>query len=293
MNKPHWNRITIVGCGLIGASFALALRKSGACRQIAGWDSSAAVLSEAIARGIIDEGEESSAIGVSSDLLYLSMPVGEIIKFLAEHGARIAPGTLITDAGSTKVQVCRAAQRYLPETVRFIGGHPIAGSQNSGLAHARGELFENAAYVLIRGLGETSEDLSALRKTLELLGARVVFMTASEHDRTLALLSHLPQLLSSTLASTIEGHCDAETLGAVAGNGYRDMTRLAGSSWSMWRDILATAPHPIANALDEVIEKLMAVRDELHEQAHHDLIVLPHSRQLFERTQQKARAFSA
>jgi prephenate dehydrogenase len=117
-------------------------------------------------------------------------------------------------------------------------------------------------------------------------------MTASEHDRTLALLSHLPQLLSSTLASTIEGRCDAETLLAVAGNGYRDMTRLAGSSWTMWRDILATAPYPIANALDEVIEKLAAVRDELHEQENHDRVVLPHSRKLFERPETKARAYS-
>ena len=286
MNKPHWNRITIVGCGLIGASFALALRKSGTCRQIAGWDSSSSVLNDALERGIIDEAEQSSAIGASSALLYLSMPVGEIIKFLAEHGRRIAPGTLITDAGSTKVQVCRAAQVYLPDTVSFIGGHPIAGSQKSGLAHARGDLFENAPYVLTTGLTKPSKELIALRRTLESLGARVVFMTASEHDRTLALLSHLPQLLSSTLAATIEGRCDAETLLAVAGNGYRDMTRLAGSSWSMWRDILATAPYPIANALDEVIKKLSAVRDELHEQAHYEHVVLSYSRKLFERSQQ-------
>ncbi|HXM50877.1 MAG TPA: prephenate dehydrogenase/arogenate dehydrogenase family protein [Pyrinomonadaceae bacterium] len=290
MNKPQWKRVTVVGCGLIGASFAQALRKSGDCRQIAGWDSSSSVLNEALERGIVDEADQSSAIGTSSDLLYLSMPVGEIIKFLRERGGRIAPGALVTDTGSTKVKVCRAAQAYLSERVRFIGGHPIAGGQQSGLAHARGDLFENAPYVLtIGGRREPSKGSIALRKTLELLGARVIFMTAAEHDRTLALLSHLPQLMSSTLAAIVEGRCDAETLLGVAGTGYRDMTRLAGSSWSMWRDILATAPRPIAKALDEMIEKLTAVRDELHEQTNLGGVALPISRKLFDRSQQKRR----
>src|SRR5688572_9128722 len=148
-----WNRVTIIGCGLIGASFALALRRAGACAQIAGWDSSASELDEAVRTGVIDDVDQAFANpglvdaknpgeGVSrSDLIYLAMPVGEIIDFLRTRGSQIRPDAVITDAGSTKVEICRAARLYLPEAHQFIGGHPVAGSHLHGLAHARSDLF--------------------------------------------------------------------------------------------------------------------------------------------------------
>jgi len=280
-----WNRVTIVGCGLIGASFALAVRRSGACGRIAGWDSSDAVLREALGRGIIDEVDQSATTGrpSESDLLYLAMPVGEIINFLREKGWRIKHGALVTDAGSTKTEVCRAARLHLPKEVRFIGGHPITGSHHSGPTNARAELFAGAPYVLIEEDGqETSRELKALTATLELVGARVTTMTAAEHDQALALLSHLPQLLSSALVATIEQGTNAGAL--LAGPGYRDMTRLAGSAWSMWGDILATNSLPIAHALNQMIERLTVVRDELVGKAKCPTLALPISRGLFERS---------
>lgn len=263
-----WNRVTVVGCGLIGASFALALRRAGACERIAGWDSSAAVLTEALERGIIDEIDQPLADGCvsQSELFYLAMPVGEIIRFLRERGRQTERGAIITDAGSTKAQVCRAAREHLPEGRLFVGGHPVAGSHHAGLAHARHDLFAGAPYALITGDGgEDGQALEALKETVELLGARAVLTTAVEHDQAMAVVSHLPQLLSSALAAAAREQPDADALLNLAGPGYRDMTRLAASSWSVWRDILATNPAPVARALNVLIDKLAAVRDELQE----------------------------
>ena len=261
---PKWNRVTIVGCGLIGASFALALRESGTCGRIAGWDIAAEVLQEALQRGIIDQVDSSFVDGAvsQSDLIYLAMPVGGILKFLRAYGLQIKFGALITDAGSTKVEVCRAARQHLPDGIVFVGGHPIAGSQYSGLSYSNAELFTEAPYVLVNDRRET-DHFRALRETLSAIGARVTLMTPDAHDRALARVSHLPQLVSSTLAATLQSEPDGPSLLDLSGSGWRDMTRLAGSSWSMWRDILESNPGQIAAAVDVFAHKLDIVREEL------------------------------
>ena len=261
-----WNRVTIVDCGMIGASFALAMRRAGACAHLAGWDSSATALDEAVRGGVIDEVDQSFANDdpSSSDLIYLAMPVQEIIRFLRERGRQIKPGALITDAGSTKTEVCRAAQLHLPNDRQFVGGHPVAGSHLQGLSHARADLFSGAPYVLITSDDRHQErSFGALTDTLRLLGARVTLMAADEHDRVMALVSHLPQIVSNALAAVINEQPDAGALINLSGAGYRDMTRLAASSWSMWHDILATNSTLIGTALDTLIEKLAVLRDEL------------------------------
>lgn len=264
----HWNRVTIIGCGLIGASFALALRRASACAQIAGWDVSASVLDEAVRTGVIDEVDLAfSNEGVSSsDLVYLAMPVGEIIEFLREGVRQVKPGAVVTDAGSTKVEICHAARLHLTEGRQFIGGHPVAGSHLQGLAHARSDLFAGAPYVLITDRHQDERQAHiVLEEMLDLMGARVIFMTAVEHDRVMALVSHLQQIVSSALAAVTEDQPDTDALLRLSGAGYRDMTRLASSSWSMWGDILATNAAETAAALDALIRKLTAVRDELRE----------------------------
>jgi prephenate dehydrogenase len=260
-NSPIWNRVTVVGCGLIGASFAMALRRSRLAGTIAGWGSSDATLKKAVESGVIDEVDQALARGEasSSDLVYLATPVCEIVNFLAERGPGMRPGTVVTDAGSTKAEICRTAQEHLSAEAIFIGGHPVAGSQHTGLAHARAELFEGQPYVLV------GDGLELLRRTVEAFGARVRVMTAEEHDRALAMVSHLPQLLSSALRKTVGAKEGADALLDLSGAGYRDMTRLAASSWSIWRDILATNPAPIADALEEIIGNLEQARDELRE----------------------------
>jgi prephenate dehydrogenase len=193
------------------------------------------------------------------------MPVGAILEFLRNHGGKIKPGTTVTDAGSTKLEVCRVARQYLSDQILFVGGHPIAGSQHAGLAHARAGLFKDAPYVLIEDGKQNDERFIALKETLSSIGARVYEMDAEAHDRAMALVSHLPQLISSAISATVKDRTEAEELMKVTGSGYRDMTRLAASPWEMWRDILATNRGPIAGALNEVIERLTAVRTELED----------------------------
>ncbi|HEX8144395.1 MAG TPA: prephenate dehydrogenase/arogenate dehydrogenase family protein [Pyrinomonadaceae bacterium] len=276
--------MTIVGCGLIGSSFALAMKSADSGVRLAGWDESPSVLDEARRRNIIDEVDSSFAEGrvSSSDLVYLAMPVREIISFLRERGGQVKPGAVITDAGSTKEKVCDAARERLPKDRRFVGGHPIAGSHLRGPAHARAELFREAAYVLTTDEGSTDRQaLKAIRETLHLLGARVTLMTAREHDRAMALVSHLPQLVSSALASLIRDEHDADALMSLAGAGYRDWARLSGSSWGVWRDILATNPAQIASALDGLTERLAAVSRELRADAARDGDDLSATRAMF------------
>ena len=283
LTENGWGRVTVVGCGLIGASFALALRRAGACARVAGWDASPSALDEALTRGIIDEVDYAVADGgvSESDLVYLATPVGAIIEFLRERGPQIKPGAVVTDAGSTKREVCRAARESLPRDRHFVGGHPVAGSHLRGPAHARADLFEGAPYVLTvdesgRDRDEVDGDESecneserraraAFAETLRRIGARVTLMTAREHDRAMALVSHLPQLVSSTLAATVAAQPDGAALGRVAGAGFGDMTRLAASEWSVWRDILETNPSEVAAALDAFLSKLAMVRDELRD----------------------------
>lgn len=277
-------RVTIVGCGLMGASFALALRRYCPYVRIAGWDASSNVREQALERGIIDEIDEAFANErvSTSDLIYLAIPVRNIKSVLRDRGHQIAPGAIVSDAGSTKAEVCAAARNYLTNGQVFIGGHPVAGSHLGGLEHARADMFENAAYVLIKEDSEATkaafETMVALVKTL---GARVVVTTAAEHDQAMAFVSHLPQLISSVLAATIESQAEAETLKQMAGSGYRDMTRLAQSSWSMWGDIFATNTLPIANALNEMLDQLDLLRDELSEGSDRSNPPLPRTSALF------------
>ncbi|HJU54655.1 MAG TPA: prephenate dehydrogenase/arogenate dehydrogenase family protein [Pyrinomonadaceae bacterium] len=285
MNERVWKRVSIVGCGLVGASFALALRRAGLCERIAGWDSSTSVLDEALARGVIDEVDGALGEGAvsSSDLIYLAMPVREIINFLREQGAKVKPGALMTDAGSTKREVCRAACAAVPQDRQFVGGHPVAGHHMGGLAHARADLFEGASYVLIKE--EDARPLPALEvltEAIERLGARVRLLTAREHDRAMAIVSHAPQLVSSALAAVLREQENRAALENLAGAGYRDMTRLASSPWPIWRDILATNPSEIADAVDALAAKLSAVSAELREYAERGAGELNVMRELFE-----------
>lgn len=286
MSTQKWKHVTIVGCGLIGASFALALKRSGITARIAGWDCSETVLKTALERGVIDEVDRSFSDWTMSaaDLIYLAMPVGGIVGFLRKHGSQVKDGALITDTGSTKAEVCRAAREYLPQGRNFVGGHPITGSQHAGLAHARDDLFANATYVLVKDSDEV-DGLLELTQALEATEARVVFMTADEHDSTLALISHLPQLISTALAATVKSQSHANALLTIAGPGYRDMTRLAASPWSMWRDILATNPAPITLALSAMVQKLTMLESELQQCSGQKEVNLMAAQQMFEQAQ--------
>jgi prephenate dehydrogenase len=266
MTLCKWRQVTVVGCGLVGSSFALALKRNQISERVLGWDVSPPVLDEALDRGIIDEVDQSFSKGAVSnaELIYLAMPILQIVQFLRHHSSHVSCGAIITDSGSTKRTICSAASAHLPATIHFVGGHPIAGSHHSGPQHATADLFAAASYVLTRdNAAPDSAAFNKVRDTIAALGCQVQIMTAAEHDRVFALVSHLPQLLSSALATTIAQQPDSDALNRMAGPAFRDMTRLAGSSWSMWRDLLASNPREISTALDLVLAKLRAARDEL------------------------------
>ncbi|MGH9470334.1 MAG: prephenate dehydrogenase [Terriglobia bacterium] len=258
-----FRRVAIAGVGLIGGSWGLALRRHGFRGVRVGCDRPE-VLDRARALGAIDEGREKLSEALAgADLIILAAPVAAILRLLPEIKSSAGADALITDVGSTKRAICERAGEALGGTHLFLGGHPLAGKELSGIEHAEAALFENAAYTLTPQRGEDLDDPRALRfrEILSAFGARVLVMDAAAHDEAVAWLSHLPQLLSTGLASLATERPSLPL--ALAASGFRDATRLAGSPYALWRDICSTNLDNIQYALDAMILKLQSVRDHL------------------------------
>ncbi len=253
--------VAIVGVGLIGASFGLALRRAGFAGRILGVSSDRSIRA-AIDRHAIDEGVSLESAAAQADLVYLSQPISGILETLPRLAGLLKPGALVTDAGSTKRHIVEAAA---PLGSAFIGGHPMAGKTARGAAGAEPLLFEGRPYVLtpLEPAGMDDERVRSLVSWIEKIGARMVVLTPAEHDRLVAASSHLPQLLSTALASTLEQMPDPAPIAAVAGPGLLGMTRLALSSHEIWKDILATNGDEIAAALLLIEARLSELRRSL------------------------------
>ncbi len=265
----EFKHVCIVGCGLIGGSFALALRRAGFRGRITACGGSRSPRL-AVERGVVDAVEESFERDevCKADLIYLAAPIGGIIDFMRTRSERIRPGAIVTDAGSAKVEICRAAARLLPAGVTFIGGHPMAGGENTGVQYARADLFDRATYALMIGQGIDEAEFDRFMSLVESIGARVLLTRPEAHDAAVALISHLPQFVASALASLLSPERDVEIADralarALAATGWRDMTRLAGSAWSVWRDICLTNQPNISNALGSLIAELQSLKDSL------------------------------
>jgi prephenate dehydrogenase len=255
----RFNHLAIVGVGLIGGSFAMAARRAGLADRITGWGGKNS-LAKALANGVIDGIEDcfDRAEVSNADLVYLAAPIGGILDFLRTRGKLIKPGAIVTDAGSTKREICRTAHDLLPPAVHFVGGHPMAGSHRAGIDFARADLFKQAPYAIVKSGGEDSA-ISTIADVVQAIGARLVMTTAEHHDRVVARISHIPQLLSTALAVATADSIDEES-SRLAGPGFKDMTRLASSPWSVWQDICRTNADEITEALAEVIRELEASR---------------------------------
>jgi prephenate dehydrogenase len=265
-----YNRIAIVGVGLIGGSFALSARRAHLANRITGWDRED-VLAKGVSSGILDGVEDSFSSGRVSeaDLVYLAAPVGQIISFLRDHSSQLKPGSIVTDAGSTKREICRAALDHIPRDVHFVGGHPMAGSHNSGIEFATEDLFDDAAYAIVPIDGgdsaapasSGSDAAEQVARIVRALGSRPVFLTADEHDAAVAVLSHTPQLLATALAAAAsQGRTSAIEL---AGPGFYETIRLAASRWRVWEDICRTNRDEIASALGLLERVIDEMRHEL------------------------------
>ena len=270
-----FRRIAVLGTGLIGGSFGLAVRKHFAGARVIGWDREP-VLRQAEAAGAIHEGSADLPRALhGADLIYRALPVGLTIDLLAEIARRAEAHALVTDASSTKVKICRAAAEHFPlategrspDSPLFLGGHPMAGREVSGIAGADAALFSGAKYALIGKAGEASRSdgrVAEFVALLERLGARPMWLDAETHDWAVAIVSHLPQLVSVGLAGVVREEIDETGLPVtLAGPGLRELLRLSGSPYSVWRDVVLTNTENISRALDRVAQAIENLRMRL------------------------------
>lgn len=254
-----FERIAIVGFGLIGGSIALACRERFSEGLIIAVDRKD-VLETAMRMHAADVGGDDLVMAAEADLVILAAPVRQnidVLRVIAEH---VGGEAVITDVGSTKRQIVEAS-RALPRRLTFIGGHPLAGAAVGGLHAARGDLFQGRPWILTPSGASDDPQVLKLGAFFEALGARVELMDAAAHDLLLAHLSHLPQIAISALMHVIGGQAGVEGL-QLSGRGLRDTTRLASSPAGIWKDIAATNRDYIARALDDLIAVLQRLRDD-------------------------------
>ncbi|MGA7411129.1 MAG: prephenate dehydrogenase/arogenate dehydrogenase family protein [Bryobacteraceae bacterium] len=256
------NTVAIVGVGLIGGSFGLSLRKVGFAGEILGVSSPGAT-SAGLRAGAISSSGTLAEAAARADVLYLAQPIDRILVTIERLGGLLAKqrrsaGVLVTDAGSTKAAIVAKAKAALPAH-SFLGGHPMAGKEKSGVEVSDADLFVGRPYVLTPSPGFDNPLAEEFRGWIGRTGARLVEMTPEEHDAVVALTSHLPQLISTTLALTLAAHPNPY-IAQVHGSGLLDMTRLAMSSADLWESIISTNQSDILHALDDFSERLRMVR---------------------------------
>ena len=236
---PLFNTVTIVGVGLIGGSLGLAIKKNKLANRVIGVGHRRSSLQKALKRRAIDEGTVNLKSGVKqADLVILATPVGLIIKFLKEGSSCLKQGSLIIDVGSSKEEIVKAAERNLPREISFIGCHPMAGSEKRGIEIARADLFKKAVCIVTPGKRADSGALRKVQVFWQRLGAEVEIISPAKHDRLIALFSHLPHLIASSLVLQLgEENRNKSLWLKLAGPGFKDTTRVAASSPLVWQDI--------------------------------------------------------
>ncbi|MEA1996214.1 MAG: prephenate dehydrogenase [Gemmatimonadota bacterium] len=259
-----------MGVGLIGGSLALALRMTGMVGRILGV-SSPGTIGKALEMGVIDQGftrEETGRALEQAELVIMCAPVNVIIGQMDKIAPYLKPGATVTDVGSTKRAVVRAAMSSLPEKVHFLGGHPMAGAEQTGVEAADPFLFQNAMYVICPARDNDREAADKYSRLVSATGARVLVMSPERHDSIAAAISHLPQIVAVSmmnLAADLDEK-DDNTLELAAG-GFRDLTRIASSPFDIWRDICSTNSDSIKELIDRFIVQLKTLRELVGDEA--------------------------
>jgi prephenate dehydrogenase len=274
MSEHLIRRVTILGTGLVGGSFALALRKDLTDISISGWDRPEVVREKEV-RNVFDE-TFSGNLGLAlakADLIYIALPIAVTLDLFSEIARQAPPSALVTDACSTKLRIMEEAGQLFGGNIGgaiFLGGHPMAGKELSGIAAADADLFRGHSYALIAE-GEaiatptaSEPRIAAFVKILEKIGAQPLWIGAQQHDYAVGLASHLPQLAAVALASFLYDRLDENGLPiTLAGPGLRDSLRLAGSPYSTWRDIILTNKELLSASLDLFARRLDDLRERL------------------------------
>ena len=254
-----FKKVAILGVGLIGASFALALKKRGLCGSVTGFGRNGSNLAKAKDRGVIDS-FDLDPVGASadSDLVLFAMHAGSFPETAKRIAGSLRKGTIVTDVGSVKGSLVYEMENILSLNASFVGAHPIAGGEKSGIETADAELFEGRRCI-ITPTGKT--DRAAMEKVVSLwhaLGAEVVTMRPEEHDRVLGAVSHLPHILAYEMVNAA-GEIDESFL-SYSGTGFRDVTRIASSSPELWRDVCMLNRENLVHFIDVFIRRIEAVR---------------------------------
>jgi cyclohexadieny/prephenate dehydrogenase len=251
--------IALVGVGLIGGSIGLAARKRGIAGRILGVDNRPEVLRQALTHGVIDQlRPDIGAAAAEADAIVFCTPVDVIAGQVVEAALVCRSGALLTDAGSTKAAIVRDVEGRLPQGAAFVGGHPLAGSEKQGPEHASTELFEGRVVVLTPTARTNDKALSQATALWEALGARVRLMDPEEHDRAMAMTSHLPHVTAAALAGVLP----LEWSGLTAG-GFRDATRVASGGPELWAAILQANADGVLDAMDQLDERMAEFRRSL------------------------------
>ncbi len=259
--------LTIVGVGLIGGSIAAAVKARGLAARVIGVGRNPAKLAGAVERGWLDEvTSDVAAAARQSDLIVFCTPVDRVVAGVREAAPACRCNTLITDAGSTKVEICEALETGLPPGVEFIGSHPLAGSEKNGYEHSHPHLFANRVCVLTPQARTSASGMQRLRSFWSGLEARLVEMSPRAHDRAVAEISHFPHIVASALAATL-----APEHQALAARGFRDTTRIAAGDADLWTSILMCNAEEISHSLEKFDAILQAYRVALQ---HRDAAAL-------------------
>ena len=263
-------RVLIVGTGLIGASVGLALRSSGFVGRIDGWDHSSLELTAAEQMGAIDgraaSRETTLEIARVADVVVLAMPVLAIKDWMQALAPIVGPGQLVTDVGSTKLEITELAAKLFggEHKAVFLPGHPMAGKESGGAMLAESGLFDGAMWLFTPVAEQPAAVEKEWRGWVGCFGARSLDMDAARHDELCAWVSHLPQMLSTALAALLEDTFgDAPEIGAIGARALRETTRLGASPYSMWRDVAMTNTQPIADTLLALEQRLTHLRENL------------------------------
>ena len=267
MTAPLFKKIVIFGVGLIGGSFALALRKANAVGEVVGFGRGEATLQQARQLGIIDRiGADVAREVADAELVLLATPVGQMAELMARIAPHLGTHTLVTDGGSTKSDVVAAARTNLGGRIaQFVPAHPIAGAEKSGASAAQADLYQGKKVVLTPLPENSAESVARVRKAWELCGAVVSELTPQQHDAVFAAVSHLPHLLSFALVHDLAQRDNRDLLLSFAASGFRDFTRIAASSPEMWRDICLANREALMDELGSYMQELEALHEALAE----------------------------
>ena len=265
MTTLRIKKLAIIGVGLIGGSFALALKKAGVVKHVVGVGRTRKNLNAALKLGVIDEISLDATLAVQdADLVLLGTPVGQMANVMKSIAPHLGNNTIITDGGSTKQDVIACARKHLGRHfTRFVPAHPMAGTENSGAAAAFAELYRGRKVILVPQRETSTRAVALVRAAWTACGANVVRLKAREHDEILAVVSHLPHVAAFALMGTLAKREDARRVLGFSAGGLRDTVRISGSSPEMWRDIFMANRTALLAAVDDYASEIKAMRAAL------------------------------